>query len=311
MRGAVALVTGATGFLGTHLVRALSSSGARVHAISRVARDGRDERAIWHRADLVDRSEVAAVFEATRPDLVFHLAAYGAQPDERDSEAMFDTNVLGSWNVWTSMTPSVRRLIMAGTPAEYGPQSEPARERSFHAPVGAYGATKHAAVVLIAGLARAAHRETVIVRPYGAYGPGDDSQRVIPSVIRGLLRGETVAVTDGSARRDFLYIDDHIDALIRAATTPSLAPGATFNIGSGEGIALRDAFSQIAAAVNGPGSLALGAREYRSDDLRDIIAEIEVARRELGFEPRTPFADGIARTAAWMRQHLASETSTR
>ncbi|MGE3191681.1 MAG: NAD-dependent epimerase/dehydratase family protein, partial [Vicinamibacterales bacterium] len=246
----------------------------------------------------------AAVCSAVRPDVVFHLAAVGARPGERDAERMRQVNVDGTWHLWHA-APAAARFVMTGTCGEYGRHDGPSRETDPCRPLSAYAATKHAAVTLVTALARESGRPAVVLRPYGPYGPGDDPGRVIPHAIAGLLRGETVPLTSGRQRRDFSFVSDHVEAMVRAATAAGLEPGAIFNVASGRTVVLREALEAVAAIVGGPGRLDFGALPDRPGDVPDMTADVSEARARLGFVAEVPFESGIRATAAWVASRLA------
>ena len=127
------------------------------------------------------------------------------------------------------------------------------------------------------------------------------TEMVTPTAIHGLMTGEQVLLTDGQQLRDFSYVDDHVEALLRAAATTGLRPGAIYNIGTGRAVTVREALERIARIVDGPGRLEFGARPSRADDLRELIPDVSAARQDLGFEARVPFDEGVRRTLAWMR----------
>jgi len=303
LHGARVLITGATGFLGMHVASACAAEGATVTAIRRTP----DREPVlplpeiaWLIADLTDAESIVAAVHAAEPDIVLHLAAYGARGVERDEARMFAVNVTGTMHLLRALSPSMR-LVMAGTSAEYGNLAGPAREDQACHPVTPYASTKHAAVVMVQAQARLHQRPLFVLRPYGPFGPGDDPARVLPAAIAGLIDGEDVALGDGTAIRDFSYVGDHAEAFVRAAVAPDLAPGSVFNIGSGYGMTVRDALERASAIVKGTGRLMFGARPAREGDAPALVADVEAARRRLGFQVRTTFEEGVARTAAFMR----------
>lgn len=304
LAGRRVLVTGATGFLGRHLCPALVAEGAEVHGM-RASGTGTGAGAVrWHTADVRDAGALRAAVAAARPDLVIHLAAYGASADQRDEARMRAVNVGGTRALLESVDPSVR-IVMTGTCAEYGDVSGAAVESMPCRPVSPYAVTKHDAVHLVVDEARRTGRSAVVLRPYGPYGPDDHPTRVIPQAVLGLLRGDVVAVTEGRQRRDFSYVSDHVEALIRASVADGLAPGAIYNVGSGVAVTLREALERVAKAVGGPGRLDFGARPYRDDEIWEMVPDVSAAARDLGFRSAVPFPDGLALTVAWYRRHLA------
>ena len=291
LSGVRVLVTGGTGFLGTHTVRRLAREGAEVFA------PGRTD------ADITDRDQLRAAVAHARPELVIHLAAYGARSAERDAALLQAVNVTGTSNLLSAVPASVR-FVMAGTCAEYGDVHGPAVETMPCQPTTAYARAKHEAVLLATGDAERSGRPVVVLRPYGPFGPGDDPNRVLPAAIAGLIEGRDVAVTAGTQVRDFSYVDDHVEAIVRAATVADLQPGAIFNIGTGIGVTVREALTRIQEIIGGPGRLQFGARAMRADDIQEMVPDVSAARNGLGFEVRTTFDEGVRRTAAFMRGEL-------
>lgn len=292
LAGRRVFVTGAGGFIGSHLTRALTESGAVVHRLQ---------------GDIRDLAVVIAEMAAARPELVFHLAAYGTTPVQRDERRMREVNVGGVEHLWDALEGWPCRIVQTGTCAEYGPATGALREDHACQPASAYATTVHEAVSLSTSRARRTGRELVVLRPFGPYGPGDRPERLIPFLVSGLLSGHRVSVTAGEQRRDYSYIDDHVRALLLAATTPLRDTACIYNIGSGTPIAVRALVERIAAAVDG-GALArvdFGAVPYRPGDLADMFADTDAARRDLGYEPSVALDEGLARTVAWYRTSRA------
>ena len=317
LAGRPVLVTGATGFLGTHLVRALSATGARVHALRR--NPGSSTRlpspgTVWHEADLLDEESLARAVGAAAPEVVFHLAAYGTTFDQKDEGAAFRVNVAGSLGLWRALGNLPCRLVVAGSCGEYGQARGQVREDLACRPTWFYPATKNAAVTLLSTLGRQHGREVVTLRPFGPYGPADSTERVVPHVIATLLAGREVAVTAGEQRRDYAFVDDHVDAFLLAATRPlptgdeGAENGAIYNIGSGQVIQLRDLLTAIADAVGGdaPQRLRLGAIPYRPGEVWEMCCDISAARRDLGYAPKVSLKEGIERTVRWYRRNGGS-----
>jgi nucleoside-diphosphate-sugar epimerase len=307
LKGRRVLVTGATGFLGTHLLRALRAGEARVHALRRRA-DGKSRLPCdgirWHEADITDVEGLRRAVGAAEPEIVVHLAAYGATPGQRDAELAYRVNVEGAWSLWRALDGIRCRLIHAGSCGEYGQAKGPLHEDQACRPTWSYPATKHASVVLLSTLGRETGRDVIGLRPFGPYGPADAPGRLVPQVIAALLEGRDVAVTAGEQLRDYLHVDDHVRAFLLAATRELPRTGEVYNVGSGESVTVRALCELVAGAVGAGarGRIRFGALPYRSDEVWEMVADIGAARRDLGFEPRVPLPEGIARTVAWYRE---------
>ncbi len=287
-RGGRVFVTGASGFLGAHVVGMLKSAGAEVYDA---------------RVDLLNVPALRAALAIAEPDCIIHLAAYGARPGEHDRDRMFAVNVEGSVNLWNALPASARRVVMAGTCVEYAAADAPVNEQYPCDPRNAYAAAKHAAVSLLRASAREDERQVIVLRPFGPYGPGDDSDRVIPFTLRRLIAGEPVPLSQGEQLRDFAFVDDHARAFLLAAAADIADAAPIYNIGSGEGVPLRAVIEAAADAVHPSARqlLQFGALPYRADEGRVICGDISAARRDLGYQPTVPLAEGLAKTVSWIR----------
>ncbi len=288
LTGRRVLVTGARGFLGSHLMPALAAAGAVAHAFQ---------------GDITDAEAVRAEVSAVRPELVFHMAAYGTTPIQRDEARMRAVNVGGIEHLWEALERQSCRLVQTGTCGEYGPAMGALAEHHICRPATAYAQTVHEAVLLSLDRARHGGRELIVLRPFGPYGPGDRSERLVPHVIDGLLSGGRIATTSGQQRRDYSHVSDHVRALILAGTGTLADMPAVLNIGSGRPIRVRDLIETIATVI-GDGALArvdFGAVPLRPNDLPDMFADTTAARRLLGYAPAVALEGGLARTIAWHR----------
>ncbi len=310
MAGMPVFLTGATGFLGSHLAVELARRGAVVHALRRDP--SRTTRipcpaVTWHLGDLTDLDSLQNAVAQSRPAVVFHLGAYGAVYGEKDDPAIFQVNVEGTWNLWRALEGQRCRLVYAGSCGEYGECRGPIREDQICRPQWFYPATKNAAAVLLSALGRRGDREVVILRPFGPYGPADNAGRIIPLTILSLLRGEEVRVTEGAQLRDYAFVDDHVAAFIHAALRPLPCPVRTYNIGSGQVITLRTLIETIVRAVDEKvmERVRFGAIPYRPDETWEMYCDSSAATDELGWSPRVPLIDGINRTVEWYRRKVA------
>jgi len=275
------LVTGARGFLGSHLVRVLRASGADVHGLVR------------EEADLRDADAIRRVVESVRPRLVFHLAAGAGHPaDAAARSALLADTVLGTANLLEALRPleSVR-LVHAGSSLEYGPRSMPMRETDLLAPITFRGAAKAAATLLVLQSGVPA----TVVRPFSVYGPGEQPYRLIPRAVAAARRGETISLTGPGIVRDFVFVDDVVDALVRAAAVPE-AVGEVVNAGTGTQTTNEELVARLGVLLGRELDVRPGEFEPKPWDTGCWVADTAKAERLLGWTARHDLDAGLART---------------
>ena len=291
------LVTGATGFLGSHLARELVRMGCEVGVLVREGAETARIHDLQPRlelltADLVDGARVQETIRRFEPRVVFHLAAYGVNAWECDPAQAVMTNVLGTANLLEACRPlSLDAFVCAGTSFET-PE-----------PVNVYAASK-AAGWLFAQLYERAHQMPVVgVRPFQVYGPAEAPSRLIPSVILSALQGREVRATEGRQVRDFIFVEDVVEGMIRAATCPE-ARGKMFNLGTGQGVRVRAVIEQLLELLGHPVPVAYGALPYRPREIWNLVADARSSTHILGWQPRVSLAEGLQQTVAWYTSHV-------
>jgi nucleoside-diphosphate-sugar epimerase len=283
-----ALVTGAAGFVGGHLLRALAAKGWEVRATAR-------DRPGFASLDVTDAAAVDAAVDGC--DVVFHLAAHrGRAFAELDEIAR--VNTLGAANVLAAATrrgAHAPRVVLVGSAEEYGTApSLPFREDGLALPLSAYGASKLAATNLALAVSDAV--PAVVLRPSLIYGPGQPMPQLVVSVVRAALAGGTCVIHGGTQTRDLVYVDDVVEALLRAAERANgPARGAVINVGSGEEHAVRHVAERI-VALAGAGTLEYRGASTRPGDVPRIVLDTGRARALLDWTARTPLDEGLRRT---------------
>jgi UDP-glucose 4-epimerase len=292
------LVTGASGFLGTHLCRHLSKSGAEVFGVSRRSAQPHSLCAHWFRADMANLDSVKEVFEVTRPQVLYHLAGHGfGSPDLENVLPTLRDDLITTVNILTvAQQQGVRRLILAAS------LEEPQPGASDPLPSSPYAAAKWAS----GAYARMFHRlygtPIVILRPMMTYGPGQRTHKLIPYVTLALLQGQVPKLSSGSRPVDWVYIDDVIEGMATAAVTPGIE-GCTIDLGSGVLIPIRDAVLQLARVIGNGISPEFGTVPERPME-KIRVADTGFAYQKLGWTPRTPLQDGFEQTVEWYRKEL-------
>jgi nucleoside-diphosphate-sugar epimerase len=297
----LALVTGGGGFIGRVLTRALMAHGWTVAHLCRTASRPPGDGAIL-RVDRWDRDGLLRAVEDYRCDAVFHLAAYGVRPDQRDNKALFDVNVGGTAAaVIAAAAAGARAFVYTGSCSEYG-EARPGTLIDEDHPLtadGLYGASKAAGGLWGQAAATEAGLHFQWMRLFGAFGSGEAPHRLLPAIVAKLSRDEPVALSPGDQVRDLLYVDDVADGLIAAAEAALDGTTGPFNLCSGEPVSVKQVADAVADALDKPRRLLeFGAIPYRENETLWQVGNPERFRRATGFRARTTLQAGIQRTVS-------------
>jgi UDP-glucose 4-epimerase len=287
------LVTGGSGFLGSHLCQRLCDLGAEVHATSRACRPIREGGPIWWRSDLSSLDEGRVLLSKYHPEVIYHLAgSVGASPSKDLVLPTFQSLLVSTINLLILATElGCRRLILAGS------LTEPSSQGAHQTPSSPYSAAKWAA----SGYGRMFHSlygtPVVVLIPFMTFGPGQHPKKLIPSVILSLLKGEVPRLTSGRWEADWVYVDDVVEAFIAAGEAPDVE-GETFDVGSGSKSSVRSIVEILVQQMGIPVKPAFGAISDRPmEPIR--VANVEHARQQLGWKCSTMLEKGLRQTVDW------------
>src|SRR3979411_3104085 len=282
------LVVGASGFIGRPLTNRLALAGAKVYAVCRNPPEPGTGPIVWSRGDVTEANRVREIFSEFRPTVVFHLTSDSQGGRELSLiPSSLRNDVIAAVTVLhraASADVKVERFIMAGS------FEEP--DGADPTPVSPYAEAKWAA----SGYGRMFRRlyglNVRILRPMMTFGPGQKEFKVVPSTILSLLRNCPAKIGSGSRLVDWIYIDDVIEGLVAAASAQDLP--CTIDLGSGVLVSVADVAREIARQLGREHLLEIGEGARGEERIR--AADVEPARRLIGFEASTGLAEGISRT---------------
>lgn len=295
-----ALVTGAAGFVGSRVARALAGAGHDVHA---VVRDDPGPRLAGVEARL-ERCDLAGpglddLVARVEPELCVHCAwiatgSYLTSPENTTH------GIIAGQLALELVEHGCERIVGVGTCFEYAPSDEPLRETSPIGPATPYAKAKLAASERMRQACAGTETSFAWARLFYLYGPGENPGRLVPSVTLSLLAGEPARTTPGEQLRDFLHVDDVAEALV--AVAQSDVTGAV-NVGAGQSIAVRELVETLGEITGRSDLVELGALPYSPGDPMVVSADTSRLSEECGFTPRRTLAEGLAETVRWWSEH--------
>ena len=305
-----ALVTGAGGFVGAHLVARLLAEGwdvvgtvrpgASAHRLSALGIAGGMELVP---VDLAGPAASGLVAQSGC-DVAFLLAAARAAGTPAERRATAAVNGLsGRWLV-EALPERCRAVVRLGSSTEYGAQSGPMDERVPLRPRGFFGATKAVGSLAVAAAAAGRGLRCAVLRAFQVYGPLDHPGRLVPTALRAARTGAVLPLTGPGRCRDWVHVDDVVEACVRAARAETLAPGQVLNIGTGQQVSNEALVAEVERVAGRPVRVAFGAHPGRQWDAPSWVCDPTLAARLLGWRARISLPVGLA--DCWAAEELAS-----
>ncbi len=307
--GIKVLVTGAGGFIGANLVRALLVRGDEVHILSR------PESSYWrlakirrklkfHNVHINDGFSVLKTVKKIQPEQVFHLAQYGAFPAENDHGLLQEVIIGGTSSLFEacSKVSSVKSVVNAGSASEYGAKRSVMKENMLLEPNTPYGCAKAWATLYGQHLAREKNVPITTLRFFSVFGPWESPPRFMSSVILSCLRGVAPKITNPHLVRDFIFIDDVVRACILTADNPH--PGEVINISFGHQMTLKEAAGIILKNTGAKVNVDIGGAGRSFDRINNVWqADISKAKNLLGWQPKLSQKEGIVKSIEWYHEN--------
>ena len=301
------LVTGSTGFIGKDLAAKLIEKGYEVHSLERyvTGRYSVDQkhRAIKHYANLTDYPAIKNIVKDIQPEYVIHLAAISPVSFSYDHYIeVTEANYLGTVNLAEACyreVPHFKQFIMAGTSEEYGmtltDRNKKLNEDSALHPNSPYAVAKVASDLYLKYMNEAYNFPFTIMRPYNTYGRRENAHFFVERTITQMLKGDVVRLGDKSTVRDWIYVDDHVDAYVKALGNKK-AVGQVIQICSGKGYTTEETAKIIAKLIGFKGRIVWDSTPRRPLDAKVLIGDNLRARRLIGWKPKYTLQEGLKKT---------------
>lgn len=300
------LVTGATGFIGSHLTKKLIENGAKVSILVKPVYNP------WRIKNIVDKLEIYETFlensenvdcciSKLSPNIIFHLAALSNVARDKSLISMyFNVNIAGTMNLVSAANriEKIELFINTGTCEEYGFGQTPFCETNKEVPVSPYSWSKTCATYFCSMMYNCFGFPAVTLRPFLTYGPAQETNLLVPSLIRNCIEKKDFSMTLGDQTREFNYVDDIVDGFIKAAEHPETA-GEIINIGNGAEYKVRDVAEKIVNIMNKPISLNIGSLTKRIGESDHFFCNNDKAKRLLKWKPMTDLDAGLKKTIDW------------
>jgi len=303
------LITGATGFVGSNIVRSLVNKGEKVSVITR------NKKLNWRLSDISSKIDIynsditspsiGIILDKIRPDYIFHLAAYGVMPDEDNVGKMVEVNIKGTINLINAAKKNKFKLfINSGSSVEYGIKNIKMNEKDHLVPINDYGVTKATVTLFCQKEGLRNNLPIITFRLFTPFGPYEDKTRLIPSVILSSLKNEPIKVSVPTSVRDFVYIDDVTRAYLEVVNK-KFNSGEILNIGSGEQHSIKNIVTMTRELTACRSKVYWGAvnQQARFIEPRKWEADIERAYKVLDWKPRYSLEQGLKETIEWFRKN--------
>jgi nucleoside-diphosphate-sugar epimerase len=304
------LITGGTGFVGANLARRLLQDGHEVHLLVRSGFNpwriqSIQSALLLHETPLQDKDALISLVEKIQPNWIFHLAVHGAYSYQTDLDQIVQTNIISTINlVEACLRNGFEAFVNTGSSSEYGFKDHAPSESEWLEPNSYYAVTKASATLFCRYTAQSKVVHIPTLRLYSVYGSYEEPTRLLPTLIRHGLRGSLPPLVNPTIARDFVYIDDVIDAYLLAATQANQELGAVYNVGTGVQTTLSEVVEMARRIMDIAAQPEWGSMPDRHWDASVWIANNQAIKQALGWEAHYSFESGFSAMVNWMRQHL-------
>lgn len=287
------LIIGGTGFIGRHLAQKCLEHTPFVTCLGFSGKSNSDN---FIQADVTNKDQLRESLAGRKFDYVFNLGGYVNHTEYlKGGRKVIDSHFTALMNIIDSIEHSaLKGFVQAGSSDEYGGVPCPQKESVREEPISPYSFAKMCSSHFIQMLSNIEKFPGVVLRFFLVYGPGQDEKRFLPQIIKGCLNNEEFKTSEGKQLRDFCYVGDVVDAMIRAAVCRE-AKGHIINVASGIPVKVKDMIKTV-IKLTGAGKPLWGEHPYRPGENMELYAEITLAKKLLNWKPKTSLEDGLKKT---------------
>ena len=305
------LITGAGGFIGANLVHDLINTKDQIHILIK------KESNLWrlnniiskcyvHFVDISKIKEVENVISEIKPETVYHCATYGVYPNQKDTQKIDQTNLIGTKNLVSSLAKNtdLKRLVNLGSSFEYGSKLNLIKETDSTQGLDYYSKSKILQTDLIERFSHEKNLPAVTLRIFNAYGSFEESGRLIPDIMVSIVKKNPIKILSRTAVRDFIYINDVIDALKKISVKPGIN-GEIFNVGSGRASSVENIVNLVCNITDTDSEVIWQDKNDREHDKAGTKGYADIQKIEkIGWKPKISLEDGLEKTYEWFKKNI-------
>ena len=305
------LITGAGGFIGANLVHDLINTKDQIHILIR------KESNLWrlnniiskcyvHFVDISKIKEVENVISEIKPETVYHCATYGVYPNQKDTQKIDQTNLIGTKNLVSSLAKNtdLKRLVNLGSVFEYGSKPGLIKETDSVQGLDHYSKSKILQTKMIEDFSQQHNLPAVTLRVFTVYGNFEEPGRLISDIMVAIIKKNPIKILSSSSIRDFIYINDVIDALKKISVKPGIN-GEIFNVGSGRASSVENIVNLVCNITDTDSEVIWQDKNDREYDKAGTKGYADIQKIEkIGWKPKISLEDGLEKTYEWFKKNI-------
>lgn len=301
----IVVMTGGGGFIGANLTRRLLDLDYEVHMLWKKSSDPRRLADIkneinFHTVDILNLTHLKSLLTKINPSVIFHLATHSSYRNQEDVREIFEVGVMGTLNLLLATKDiPYKTFVNTGSSSEYGFKKEPMKESDLLEPISFYAAAKSGQTLLCQTFSYQYKKPIVTIRPFSVYGPYEQKDRFVSTIVRSLINKKTINLTGGKQRRDFIYIDDLVDLYLKTIEKGSKLSGKILNAGTGHEYTNDEVVNALFKITKQKTKIEKGKFPKRLWDTSHWVANISKTKKLLGWKPKFSLEKGLKANYDW------------